>query len=47
MRGPRNLAAVTCCFAIAPYTKFSPVIYRFPDLVHDASESETGAAQRD
>lgn len=36
-----HLTAVTCCFAIAPYTKFSHVIYRFLALVHDASEAES------
>lgn len=33
-----HLGAVTACFAIAPYTKFVHVIYRFLALVHDRSE---------
>jgi citrate/tricarballylate utilization protein len=31
-----HLAAVVACFAIAPYTKFMHVIYRFLALVHEA-----------
>jgi citrate/tricarballylate utilization protein len=34
-----HLAAVVACFAIAPYTKFMHVIYRFLALVHDNAES--------
>jgi citrate/tricarballylate utilization protein len=34
-----HLAAVTACFAIAPYTKFVHVIFRFLALVHDRSEA--------
>ena len=34
-----HLAAVVGCFAIAPYTKFMHVIYRFLALVHDSAES--------
>jgi citrate/tricarballylate utilization protein len=33
-----HLAAVAACFAIAPYTKFMHVIYRFLALVRDNSE---------
>jgi citrate/tricarballylate utilization protein len=33
-----HLGAVVACFAIAPYTKFVHVIYRFLALVHDKSE---------
>jgi citrate/tricarballylate utilization protein len=32
-----HLAAVVACFAIAPYTKFMHVIYRFLALVHDSA----------
>jgi citrate/tricarballylate utilization protein len=34
-----HLAVVVACFAIAPYTKFMHVIYRFLALVHDSAES--------
>ena len=34
-----HLAAVVACFALAPYTKFMHVIYRFLALVHDSAES--------
>jgi citrate/tricarballylate utilization protein len=34
-----HLAAVTACFAIAPYTKFVHVIFRFLALVHDRSQA--------
>ena len=34
-----HLVAVVACFAIAPYTKFMHVIYRFLALVHDSAES--------
>jgi citrate/tricarballylate utilization protein len=34
-----HLAAVTAYFAIAPYTKFVHVIFRFLALVHDRSEA--------
>jgi citrate/tricarballylate utilization protein len=34
-----HLAAVVACFAVAPYTKFMHVIYRFLALVHDNAES--------
>ncbi|MGH3249081.1 MAG: tricarballylate utilization 4Fe-4S protein TcuB [Trebonia sp.] len=37
-----HLAAVVACFAIAPYTKFMHVIYRFLALVHDGAESAGG-----
>jgi citrate/tricarballylate utilization protein len=33
-----HLAAVAACFAIAPYTKFMHVVYRFLALVHDNAE---------
>ena len=33
-----HLAAVVACFAIAPYTKFMHVVYRFLALVHDNAE---------
>jgi citrate/tricarballylate utilization protein len=33
-----HLATVVACFAIAPYTKFMHVIYRFLALVHDNAE---------
>jgi citrate/tricarballylate utilization protein len=33
-----HLAAVAACFAIAPYTKFMHVIYKFLALVHDSAE---------
>jgi citrate/tricarballylate utilization protein len=39
-----HLAAVVACFAIAPYTKFMHVIYRFLALVHD--NAEAGQASR-
>jgi citrate/tricarballylate utilization protein len=34
-----HLAVVVACFAIAPYTKFMHVIYRFLALVRDSAES--------
>ncbi len=34
-----HLVAVAGCFAIAPYTKFTHVVYRFLALVHDAAEA--------
>ena len=34
-----HLAAVTACFAIAPYTNFVHVIFRFLALVHDRSQA--------
>jgi citrate/tricarballylate utilization protein len=34
-----HLTAVAACFALAPYTKFMHVIYRFLALVHDSAES--------
>jgi len=34
-----HLAAVVACLAIAPYTKFMHVIYRFLALVHDNAEA--------
>jgi citrate/tricarballylate utilization protein len=34
-----HLAAVVACFAVAPYTKFMHVIYRFLALVHDNAEA--------
>jgi citrate/tricarballylate utilization protein len=34
-----HLAAVAACFAIAPYTKFMHVVYRYLALVHDNAES--------
>jgi len=34
-----HLAAVAGCFAIAPYTKFTHVLYRFLALVHEAAEA--------
>ena len=34
-----HLAAVVACFAIAPYTKFMHVVYRFLALVHDNAEA--------
>ena len=34
-----HLAAVVACFAIAPYTKFMHVIYRFLALVRDSADS--------
>ena len=34
-----HLAAVVACFAIAPYTKFMHVVYRFLALVHDSAEA--------
>lgn len=37
-----HLAAVVVCFAIAPYTKFTHVIYRFLALVHDNAEAADG-----
>jgi citrate/tricarballylate utilization protein len=37
-----HLAAVVACFAIAPYTKFMHVIYRFLALVRDSAETLTG-----
>jgi len=37
-----HLAVVVACFAIAPYTKFMHVIYRFLALVHDSAESAGG-----
>ena len=33
-----HLGAVVACFAIAPYTKFMHVVYRFLALVHDNAE---------
>jgi citrate/tricarballylate utilization protein len=33
-----HLALVVACFAIAPYTKFMHVIYRFLALVHDSAD---------
>ena len=41
-----HLAAVVACFAIAPYTKFMHVIYRFLALVHDSAESAGGDAEK-
>jgi citrate/tricarballylate utilization protein len=35
-----HLALVVACFAIAPYTKFMHVIYRFLALVHDSAEAQ-------
>lgn len=40
-----HLAAVTACFAIAPYTKFVHVVFRFLALVQDRSQA--GAAGRE
>jgi citrate/tricarballylate utilization protein len=37
-----HLAAVVACFAIAPYTKFMHVIYRFLALVRDGADSASG-----
>lgn len=37
-----HLVTVVACFAIAPYTKFMHVIYRFLALVHDSAESAAG-----
>jgi hypothetical protein len=37
-----HLAAVVACFAIAPYTKFMHVIYRFLALVADSAMSADG-----
>lgn len=37
-----HLAAVVACFAIAPYTKFTHVIYRFLALVRDGAEAGAG-----
>jgi citrate/tricarballylate utilization protein len=37
-----HLAAVVACFAIAPYTKFTHVIYRFLALVRDCAEAGAG-----
>jgi citrate/tricarballylate utilization protein len=37
-----HLAAVVACFAIAPYTKFMHVIYRFLALVADSAKSAGG-----
>lgn len=34
-----HLAAVVACFAVAPYTKFMHVVYRFLALVHDNAEA--------
>lgn len=34
-----HLAAVAASFAIAPYTKFTHLVYRFLALVHDSAES--------
>jgi citrate/tricarballylate utilization protein len=34
-----HLAAVAACFAIAPYTKFMHVVYRYLALVHDNAEA--------
>jgi citrate/tricarballylate utilization protein len=41
-----HLAAVAACFAIAPYTKFMHVVYRFLALVHDRAEIPGGAGVR-
>jgi citrate/tricarballylate utilization protein len=41
-----HLAAVVACFAIAPFTKFMHVIYRFLALVHDGAESAGGERRR-
>jgi citrate/tricarballylate utilization protein len=41
-----HLAAVVACFAIAPYTKFMHVIYRFLALVHDSADTGGGEAKK-
>jgi citrate/tricarballylate utilization protein len=41
-----HLAAVVACFAIAPYTKFMHVIYRFLALVHDSAEGDGEDAKK-
>jgi citrate/tricarballylate utilization protein len=41
-----HLAAVVACFAIAPYTKFMHVIYRFLALVHDSAAINSAEAAR-
>jgi citrate/tricarballylate utilization protein len=41
-----HLAAVVACFAIAPYTKFMHVIYRFLALVRDSAESAGGKPRK-
>jgi citrate/tricarballylate utilization protein len=41
-----HLVAVVTCFAIAPYTKFMHVIYRFLALVRDGAESAGGGSGR-
>jgi len=40
-----HLAVVVACFAIAPYTKFMHVIYRFLALVHDSAAVAGNAAR--
>jgi citrate/tricarballylate utilization protein len=41
-----HLAIVVACFAIAPYTKFMHVIYRFLALVRDSAESAGGEPKK-